>query len=246
MFCVRIEDVIKHSESIATIKFERKIPSFPGQFLMVNVFGYEEIPLSLSSPNSVTVKAVGPTTEALVNSKPGELVGLRGPFGRPFTPSNRALIVAGGIGIAPLKFLHDYLIDRGAEVLVVFGARTAKDLIWADEFENAIFSTDDGSKGFRGNVVELVKGIDLSKFERIYCCGPKPMLRGLFELFKAKNVLDRAEFSLENYMRCGIGLCGSCVLENGARVCVEGPVFRGSELPKEFYNEKSGFNPNAN
>ncbi len=232
MFCVRVERVTNHTESIATITFDREIPSYPGQFLMVNVFGYEEIPLSLSSPNSVTVKAVGETTGALVKFKGGELLGLRGPFGKPFTPSKKALIVAGGIGIAPLKFLHDFLIERGADVLVVFGARTSEELIWKDELSNVMLATDDGSEGFKGNVVELIKAknIDLSRFERIYCCGPKPMLKGLFRLFKAEGVLDRAEFLLENYMRCGIGLCGSCVLENGLRVCVDGAVFRGNEI----------------
>ncbi len=232
MFSVRVERVVRHTKGIATIFFDRVIPSYPGQFLMVNVFGYEEIPLSLSSPNSITVKAVGETTNALVNINRGELLGIRGPFGKPFTPSNKALIIAGGIGIAPLKFLYDFLIERGAEVLVIFGARTSEELIWKDEFENLLIATDDGSEGFKGNVVELMKAgdIDLDRFERIYCCGPKPMLKGLYELFKAKNVLNKVEFSLENYMRCGIGLCGSCVLENGLRVCVEGAVFRGSEI----------------
>ena len=104
MFCVRVKKVVKHTESIATIFFDKIIRSFPGQFLMVNVFGHEEIPLSLSSPNSITVKAVGETTRALVNIDAGELLGIRGPFGRPFTPAKKALIIAGGIGIAPMLF----------------------------------------------------------------------------------------------------------------------------------------------
>ncbi len=230
MFCVRVKRVIRHTDFIATLIFDRELPSYPGQFLMVNVFGYEEIPLSLSSPKSITVKAVGETTRALVEFEGGDLLGLRGPFGRPFTPSNEALIVAGGIGIAPLKYLHDFLVEKGANVKVVYGARTSKELIWKDELKNTILATDDGSEGFRGNVVQLIRGMELERFERIYCCGPKPMLRGLLDLFKARGVLHKVEFSLENYMRCGIGLCGSCVLENGLRVCVEGPVFRGTDI----------------
>lgn len=232
MFCVRVERVIRHTESIATIFFDKSMLSFPGQFLMVNVFGYEEIPMSLSSPNSITVKAVGETTRALVDVDAGELLGIRGPFGRPFTPARKALIIAGGIGIAPMLFLYDFLIERGAEVSVIFGARTSEELIWKDKFEDLIVATDDGSEGFKGNVVELIKAkdIDLSKYERIYCCGPKPMLKGLHELIKAKKVLNKTEFLLENYMRCGIGLCGSCVLKNGLRVCMDGAVFRGDEF----------------
>ena len=106
MFCLKVKKVVRHCDSIATLVFERAVRSYPGQFVMLNVFDYEEIPLSLSSPNSVTVKAVGETTKALVNFKGGEIVGIRGPFGRPFSYSKRALIVAGGIGIAPLRYLY--------------------------------------------------------------------------------------------------------------------------------------------
>ncbi|HIP63375.1 MAG TPA: dihydroorotate dehydrogenase electron transfer subunit [Archaeoglobus profundus] len=232
MFCVKVEKVIKYNENLATIVFNSYIPSYPGQFVMVNVFGYEEIPLSLSSPNSVTVKAVGETTRALVNIKPGEYLGIRGPFGRPFTPARKALIIGGGIGMAPLSYLYDFLIERGCEVDVIYGAKTSKELIFKDRFSKVEVATDDGSIGFKGNVVELIKskGLDFDKYERIYCCGPKAMLKELCKLFKDQGVIEKVEISLERYIRCGIGLCGSCVLENGLRVCVEGPVFNLSTI----------------
>lgn len=227
MFCIKVEKVIKYSENLATIIFNRCIPSYPGQFIMVNVFGYEEIPLSLSSPNSVTVKAVGETTRALINIEPGTYVGIRGPFGRPFTPAKRALIIGGGIGMAPLAYLYDFLIKRGCDVDVIYGARTSKELVFKDKFDRVELATEDGSAGFKGNVVELIKSKDLNldKYEKIYCCGPKAMLKELYKLFKEADILEKVEFSLERYIKCGIGLCGSCVLENGLRVCVEGPVF---------------------
>jgi len=227
MFCIKVEKVIKYSENLATIIFNTCIPSYPGQFIMVNVFGYEEIPLSLSSPNSVTVKAVGETTRALINIEPGTYVGIRGPFGRPFTPAKRALIIGGGIGMAPLAYLYDFLIKRGCDVDVIYGARTSKELVFKDKFDRVELATEDGSAGFKGNVVELIKSKDLNldKYEKIYCCGPKAMLKELYKLFKEADILEKVEFSLERYIKCGIGLCGSCVLENGLRVCVEGPVF---------------------
>lgn len=227
MFCIKVEKVIKYSENLATIIFNTCIPSYPGQFIMVNVFGYEEIPLSLSSPNSVTVKAVGETTRALINIEPGTYVGIRGPFGRPFTPAKRALIIGGGIGMAPLAYLYDFLIKRGCDVDVIYGARTSKELVFKDKFNRVELATEDGSAGFKGNVVELIKSKDLNldKYEKIYCCGPKAMLKELYKLFKEADILEKVEFSLERYIKCGIGLCGSCVLENGLRVCVEGPVF---------------------
>ncbi len=232
MFCLRVIDVIRHSDKIATLVFDRDIPSFPGQFVMLNVFGYEEIPLSLSSRRSVTVKAVGETTRRLVAFKSGEVVGIRGPFGRPFTPSSKALIIAGGIGIAPLKYLHDSLVERGAEVKVIYGARSADELIWMDEFEDVLISTDDGSLGVKGTVLEILKQIDVKGFERIYCCGPEVMMVRVFEVLKKEGVVGRSEFSLERYMRCGIGVCGSCVVKGGLRVCKEGPVFPGDVVAK--------------
>ncbi|WP_457550483.1 dihydroorotate dehydrogenase electron transfer subunit [Archaeoglobus sp.] len=235
-FCLKVKKVIRHCDSIATLVFEKRILSYPGQFVMLNVFDYEEIPLSLSSPNSVTVKAVGETTKALVNFEGGEIVGIRGPFGRPFSYSNRALIVAGGIGVAPLRYLYHWLKERNAEVTVFYGTRSKEELVFLDEFEDVHVSTDDGSYGFKGNVVRLLmkENVNFDDFERVYCCGPPIMLKNLYDLLKEKKMLKKAEFSVERYMRCGIGLCGSCVLENGLRVCREGPVFRGDELTLQF------------
>ena len=232
MFCLRVEKVIKHNESIVTLIFDREIRSYPGQFIMLNVFDYEEIPLSLSSARSVTVKAVGETTKALVNFKGGEIVGVRGPFGKPFSYSKNALLIAGGIGVAPLRYLYHKLKERGADVIIFYGAKSVSELVFLDEFENAYISTDDGSYGFKGNVVQhlIEREVDFDCFDKIYCCGPEVMLRALYKLFKERGILKKVEFSVERYMRCGIGICGSCVLENGLRVCRDGPVFGGDEL----------------
>lgn len=229
MFTLRIAKVVRHSEKIATIYFNKKIPSYPGQFVMLNLFGYEEIPLSLSSPNSVTVKAVGETTRALLDGN-FRYIGIRGAFGRPFTISNRALLIAGGIGIAPLKYLYDFLKSRGYEAELVYGAKSVGELIWIDEFENAKFATEDGSFGVKGTVLDLLRDRDYDYYSRIYCCGKEEMMREVYRLLKAKNCLNKAEFSLERYMRCGIGVCGSCVLKNGLRVCKDGPVFKAENL----------------
>ena len=231
MYCVKVENVIKHGKDFATVVFDSLLPSYPGQFIMLNLFGYEEIPLSLSSPRSVTVKAVGETTRALVNINPGTLVGIKGPSGNPFSPaSGKALLIAGGIGIAPLLYLHDYLLAEGVEVHVLCGARNADEIICLDRLKNYEIATDDGSTGFHGSVVELAATKNLNSYNKIYACGPEAMLRALYRLLKENELLNRAEFSLERFMRCGLGVCGSCVLENGLRVCVEGPVFSAAKL----------------
>jgi dihydroorotate dehydrogenase electron transfer subunit len=232
MFSVRVKNVTKHSKDTVTVTFNVSFRSFPGQFVMLNLPGHEEIPLSLSSPDSVTVRAVGETTEALVNIQPGELLGIKGPMGRPFSiPNGTALLIAGGIGIAPLIYLHDYIIGRGGEVKILYGVRTSEELINHRRFENIKISTDNGSAGFHGNVIDLLKVEDRpDRYSRIYCCGPEIMLRKLYDFFKENKLLRKVEFALERYMKCGMGVCGSCALENGLMVCSEGPVFNGVEL----------------
>ncbi len=231
MFTLKVREVERHSKSLATIYFSKKLKAYPGQFVMVNVFGFEEIPLSLSSPNSVTVKAVGKTTEKLVNIQEGESLGIRGPFGNPFSPtSDSALIIAGGIGIAPLIFLHDFLVKCGADVRMIYGVRSRSDFIFPQRFLNCVFLTEDGSFGIKGKVTDAVKKENLNEFEKIYVCGPKAMMEWLIDYFERRGVIEKSEFSVERYMRCGIGVCGSCVTEKGLRACVEGPVFSGKEL----------------
>ncbi len=234
MFTVKISEVVKHNEDTATITFNHPLRSFPGQFVMLYAFGHEEIPLSLSAPDSVTVRAIGDTTRAMVNSQEGDLMGVKGPIGRPFSlPQGSALLIAGGIGIAPLRYLHNFLQALDNEVHVLYGDRTASNLVFLDELVNVDVSTDDGSEGFHGNVVDLLKSKDQDfchNYSKIYCCGPEVMLRNLYTYFEELNVLPKVEFALERYMRCGLGVCGSCSLQDGSMVCSDGPVFRGVRL----------------
>ncbi len=237
MYSLRVVKVLKHNPSISTIYFSNEIPSYPGQFIMLNVFNYEEIPLSLSSQNSVTVKVRGETTKVLANIPTGSLVGVRGPFGRGFTlTSKHSLIVAGGIGIAPLLYLYICLKKINSNVLVLYGAKTREDIIFKNILKNdVIVATEDGSEGFQGTVVDLLLEINnIEKFDKIYCCGPEGMLKRVYKVLRDKNLLKKSEFSLERYIKCGIGICGTCVLKNGKRVCKDGPVFNASELAEEF------------
>jgi len=195
MYFTKIKRVIRHNERVSTLFFDVDITSYPGQFVMLYLPGHEEIPLSLSSPNSVTVKAVGDTTKALVSVKEGAYVGIRGAFGTAFRPSDSALLIAGGIGIAPIKYLYDYLRRCGSEIKVIYGERSEEDLIWTD-FENLIITTDDGSRGIKGTVLDAIDE-DLSRYSRIYACGSREMLKSLYTLLRKFNVLHKAEFSLE-------------------------------------------------
>jgi dihydroorotate dehydrogenase electron transfer subunit len=230
---VKVVKVEKHSKDIATIHINANFNALPGQFAMVYVPGYEEIPLSFSSEKTFTVKAVGETTRALVEIKAGEWIGVRGAFGRAFRLKDNALIIAGGIGMAPLRFLYMKLLNNNYKVRVIYGAKSVDELIWRD-FENASYATEDGSFGFKGTVVDLVEQEVLEKYSAIYCCGKSELLKKLYRIFEKRLKPNTIQFSLEKYIRCGIGICGSCVLKNGLRVCKDGPVFSMSEVQSEF------------
>ena len=227
-----MKEVIRHNEDTATLKFQNNIGGFPGQFIMLNLYDHEEIPLSLSSPKSVTVRAIGETTNALIELEPGSIVGVKGPLGTSFSiPIGKSLIIAGGIGVAPLIYQNELLKSKDLKPDFYYGARTAEDIIY--ETENMQISTDDGSRGSRGTVIDLIeskKEEDIVDYSKIYCCGPEIMLKKLYNLFSKYNILNRVEFSIERHMRCGLGLCGSCSTDNGLIVCSEGPVFTGDQL----------------
>ena len=92
-------------------------------------------------------------------------------------------------------------------------------------------STDDGSKGIKGYVTDVLKRLDLSAYDKIAICGKELMMVSVFGLIKDRKVLEKAEFSLQRYFKCGIGICGSCCIDrSGFRVCKDGPVFSGTQL----------------
>ncbi|MET1124119.1 MAG: dihydroorotate dehydrogenase [Archaeoglobaceae archaeon] len=222
MFNVRVKKIEKKGDA-AIIRFDPPLRAYPGQFVMVNVYGCEEIPLSLCGSDTLAVKAVGETTRKLVNY-PEKILGIRGPFGKPFTPvsGESVLIVAGGIGVAPLKFLHEVLRKEN-DVTVVYGCKSAAEILF--EFEDCVYATEDGSLGIKGTVVDAIETLELETFDRVYCCGKEEMMRKVWELFKDHLPPERFEVSMERYMRCGFGVCGSCSLECGLLVCRDGPVF---------------------
>jgi dihydroorotate dehydrogenase electron transfer subunit len=191
--------------------------------------GVDDVPMSLTDPGSMTVKAVGEATRALCCLRPGARVGIRGPFGRPFELRGRKIgLVAGGIGTPPLAFLAARARRRGLRVESFVGARDKRSLTLLRLFRRAgpvRVATDDGSAGRRGFVTDLV---DPGAYDQVYACGPEAMLAALLRKAGTRHA-GRLQLSVERYMKCGIGLCGSCDLA-GRRVCVEGPVFQGREL----------------
>ena len=247
---IRIQKTTKESNRAATLFFDMPRADMninPGQFLMVWIPGVDEIPMSVSFWNpptaGVTVQAIGEATNVLAKYAKGQWIGIRGPFGTGFSyNSKKALVVGGGIGMAPLRPLVSELLTRGIEVTLLIAAKTKNELIQYDFKERkekhlkVEIATDDGSLGFKGLATELAQEmIETSDFDTIYTCGPELMMKGLFDLSTMRGIMMEA--SLERFMKCGCGICGSCAMDpDGKLACIEGPVFKSSDLEiiKEF------------
>ena len=208
-----------------------------GQFVMVWIRGVDEIPMTLSYKNAITVQKVGDATSRLFELKEGDSLGLRGPFGKGFTlpkEGENILLIAGGVGAAPLAPLAENVFPSCSEVTTILGARNVNELLFMDRFLQSgqvYITTDDGSAHRCGFVTDVLDEIDVSKYDRIYTCGPEMMMKRVFGILERKSALERTEFSLHRYFKCGIGVCGACCMDDaGLRVCKDGPVFNGKEL----------------
>jgi len=229
---VRIISVTRESHDTKTFEFILNKEARAGQFVMVWVPGVDEVPMSLSSvgeTKSITVKAIGDATKGIHELKEGDLIGIRGPHGNGFSSYKwkNMLIVGGGVGIAAMMPL---IRATGSDVII--GARNADEIIFENESkkysENVWISTDDGSCGFKGNAVQLMtEKMKQSKYDLVVACGPEIMLYYLHKACAEYGV--ECQLSLERFMKCGAGLCGSCVMD-GMRICEDGPVFDTAQI----------------
>ena len=226
----RVADRIYENPKAITLVLDHALAAQPGQFCMLWLPGVDEKPFSIAGPDPLmfTVARVGPFSEALHALKTGDPLWIRGPFGTGWTAgAGRVLLVGGGYGAAPLYFLARVLRDAGADVEAALGARTSSDLLFVDRFGGLGLpvhaATEDGSAGSTGQVTAVTASLlGSGRFDRLCACGPEGMLAALAALCAALRV--PAELSHEAYMRCGVGICGSCEHENRL-VCMDGPVF---------------------
>jgi len=219
--------------------------AYPGQFLMVWIPGTDEIPMSIARIHKTQLEfaaaKVGEATTHLHELQIGDLLGLRGPLGHGFLfPSKpkpkHLLLVAGGCGAPPILFAATVAIENGYSLDIILGATSKADLLYQNEFrklrpENFLIATDDGTAGHHGTSIDLLK-IHLEKnkkYAACFACGPEGMLVNLHETLKSQPI--PLQVSLERYMKCGVGICGHCIIDTqGRRVCHEGPVFMANTL----------------
>ena len=218
---------VTNTPTVVSLYFKWDVTVLPGQFVMVWVPDYGEVPMSLSQTGDVkciTVKAYGDSTRKLIQTKVGDEIFLRGPYGKPFsTTHGNKLLIGGGSGMASLR----PLIDRDATGIIA--SRTFDELLFSEEFEEKkrIEVTEDGKKGIKGIVLDGIDTVNPEDYAMIYVCGPEKMLKAVYD--KIKNLKVNAEFSMERSMKCGIGLCDSCSV-NGFQVCTDGPVFNMKQI----------------
>jgi len=214
----------------------------PGQFVMTAVPGggfHLRRPLSVHRVEddqvALLVEARGEGTHALASLRAGDIVALSGPLGRgfPLVESGSAVLVGGGIGLAPLAFLADELSRRGVEALAYAGVRSGADVpgVALAGVPGVVVATEDGSVGTAGTVVDLLDrtaeaAAAAGAGAPLYVCGPLPMIAAVERWARGRGASGFA--SLEAHMACGTGACHGCVVPTASgpqRVCREGPVF---------------------
>ncbi len=225
----------------------------PGQFTMLYAFGIGEVPISVSGdtdgPLIHTVRAVGALTEAICASRPGAVLGVRGPFGNSWPCGSETgcdvVVVAGGIGLAPLRPAIYHLLahrDDFGEVAILYGSRTPGDLLYPRELERwrgrfdveVDVTVDRAMDGWRGKVGVVPKLIAGARFDAdaavAMVCGPEIMMRFAGEALLERGIpADKIFVSMERNMRCGLGHCGHCQL-GPTLICRDGPVYTWSDV----------------
>ena len=222
-------------------------PMLPGQFVEIRVDGSQTTflrrPISINFVDRqrnelwLMVALVGDGTRQLGRLQPGQRLNCVLPLGNGFSDAlqtgQRALLVGGGVGVAPLLYLGAALHEKGIDPTFLLGGRTAKDVLLLDEFSKygrVLITTEDGSAGEQGFVTNH-SVLRQEHFDHLYTCGPTPMMKAVARYAREHAVA--CEASLENMMACGLGACLCCVektTEGNLCVCKEGPVFNINRL----------------
>ena len=226
----------------------------PGHFVAVAVGGVgggmllrRAFSIHRATPNEsieVIFAEHGQGTQWLAQQKPGDVIDIVAPLGKPFALPRQpvgCVLVAGGYGSAPMMMLASELKKRGCQVEIVLGAATESKLFGVLESKAVAdvvtVTTDDGSSGVRGLVTDVLPdAIKRTNAKAVYACGPMPMLKAVAKVSKEHDAYSQC--AVEESMACGIGVCMTCVLpvigDDGVtrmvRSCVEGPVFRGDRV----------------
>ncbi len=263
---VEIESVTEECDLITTYKVAADEEYKPGQFFQVSILGVGEAPISVSSSPTekgaieLTVRRTGKVTSAIHNLSKGDVIGLRGPYGNSFPLEDAAgrdlVLVAGGIGLAPLRSVVRYVVDnreKYGRVCLLYGAKRQSEIVFMNELEKwrnsndidvrlTIDKAESGWTGHVGVVTTLLYELEFNfKGCIAFVCGPPVMIKYAVQGLSQLGVGDRDIYAtLERYMKCGVGKCGHCYMEN-KYVCIDGPVFSYREI-KDMKGPGDSFN----
>jgi sulfite reductase subunit B len=228
----------------------------PGQFAEVSIPGIGEAPISISSSPTrsesfeMVVRNVGNVSNAMHQLSKGDKVFIRGPFGTTFPVDDAMkgqdiLFICGGIGLVPVRSAIQYVLDNREDygrVMILFGAKTPRERLFTDEFEQwrkvknvtllqTVDRRDENWYGAEGVITTLMPLVKIDETRTIaIICGPPIMYKFVItELLKMKFRDDQIYLSLERHMKCGVGKCGHCQINN-IYVCQDGPVFKFSDI----------------
>lgn len=227
----------------------------PGQFIMISLLGIGEVPIAIcSSPTrrdsfDICVRAVGKVTNKLHKLKPEDEVGIRGPYGKGFPvrilEGNDLLIIAGGLGLAPLRSLITYVLDNRRDfgkVHILFGCKEPKEILFSDEMKQwsertdlhyacTVDRADPEWAGNVGVITTLIPGVDIEPSRTFAAVvGPPVMYNFVIKELLAKGIPERQILlSFERHMKCGNGKCGHCQIQN-LYCCQDGPVFNYEKI----------------
>jgi NAD(P)H-flavin reductase len=263
----RIYQVRKETNDTFTLELEptngtEELSFTAGQFNMLYVFGVGEVPISISGnptkPKTFvhTTRSVGTVTKAMGKLKRGDVLGVRGPFGSYWpveeAKGNDVVIVAGGIGLAPLRPALYHLLshrDKYGKIVLLYGSRTPQDLIyrreleqWRGRFDLEVSITVDAARGdWRGDVGVVTTLIPRARFDPFHTvamvCGPEVMMRfTVLEIQKCGVGIENIFISMERNMKCAIGFCGHCQF-GPTFICKDGPVFCYNRI-KELFGKR--------
>ncbi|MBB3060112.1 FAD/NAD(P)-binding protein [Microbulbifer rhizosphaerae] len=229
----------------------------PGQFSMLYAFGTGEVPISISGPSDqgsgyvYTIRTHGMVTRALENLREGGQLGVRGPFGSDWPISSLAgreiLLVAGGLGLAPLRPVIYTLLSRGggSAVRLFYGARSPREMLYRDELVewsrsmDVQVSVDQAERGWTGRIGAVTDPLAATSFDAgksiAFLCGPEVMMRFCIRVLLEKGMPPSAIYlSMERNMKCATGHCGHCQW-GPSFICKDGPVFRYEDIRQWFH-----------
>ncbi len=261
----RVVDKRQENEESVTLTLAGESPAgggcLPGQFNMLYVFGVGEIPISYSGPPRDdrrlvhTIRNVGPVSAALCRLTVGATVGVRGPFGTAWPLEDAlgtaVLVIAGGVGIAPLRTALLQLIqdaDRYPSLTLLYGARRPAELLFRDELAQwsaeespleVLTTVDHAPASWRGRVGVVPHLLDAIEFDAastsVFLCGPEVMMRYSIRALEDRGVpASRLYLTMERNMKCATGFCGHCLF-GPVFVCRDGAVFRYDRIAPFFH-----------